>query len=56
MAILVQNGVKEFNTGQMVRTMKDIGKIINKMEREDSSMWKEMFMKEIGKMIKPMVM
>lgn len=52
----MQNGVKESNTGQMVHSIKVIGRKINKMEREDLSMWKEMFMKEIGKMTRPMVM
>ncbi|CAD8130666.1 unnamed protein product [Paramecium sonneborni] len=37
-------------------TMKVIGRIINKMEKKDQSMGKEMFMREIGKMIKPMFM
>lgn len=48
--------VEEYRYGKMGLTMKDIGKTIKLMEREDLFIQTEIFMRENGKMIKLMVM
>ena len=47
--------VEEYKYGKMGLTMKDIGKTIKLMEREDLFIQTEIFMRENGKMIKLMV-
>jgi hypothetical protein len=47
--------VEEYRYGKMDLTMKDIGKTIKLMEREDLFIQTEIFMRENGKMIKLMV-
>jgi hypothetical protein len=47
--------VEEYRYGKMGLTMKDIGKTIKLMEREDLFIQTEIFMRENGKMIKLMV-
>ena len=46
--------VEEFRYGKMGLTMKDTGKTIKLMEKEDLFIKTEIFMKENGKMIKLM--
>jgi hypothetical protein len=48
--------VEVYRYGLMVHVMKATGKIIRQTEEEDWSMQMVMFMREIGKMIRPMVM
>lgn len=47
--------VKEYKLGQMELDMKATGKIIKHMEKENFGMLMEIFFRENGKMIKPMV-
>lgn len=44
--------VQENKFGQILDYIKDNGKMINQMEKEDLSIQMEMFMKDIGKMEK----
>jgi len=49
----IQDMDSESKFGQMVQNMREYGKIIKQMEKENFGILMEMFMKAIGSMIKP---
>ena len=56
MLLLEREKVWEYSSGLMALFMKDTGDIIRQMEKEDLFMVIEMFILEIGKMIKLMAL